>query len=98
VSLPQDVQAEAFEYPSRFFESECGPSLVNVVTVTCWFWLPNDSFSQKAAHVAGGGVIYSDATEQLARFAAQSRIPAGETQDGKVPCLSITRKIWAPSV
>jgi len=33
--------------------------------------------------VAGGGVIYSEATEALSRFAAQTGIPVGETQAGK---------------
>jgi 3D-(3,5/4)-trihydroxycyclohexane-1,2-dione acylhydrolase (decyclizing) len=33
--------------------------------------------------VAGGGVLYSEATEALARFAAQTGIPVGETQAGK---------------
>jgi len=39
--------------------------------------------SKKPLIVAGGGVIYSEATEQLARFAAQTGIPIGETQAGK---------------
>lgn len=33
--------------------------------------------------VAGGGVIYAEATEALARFAAQTGIPVVETQAGK---------------
>jgi 3D-(3,5/4)-trihydroxycyclohexane-1,2-dione acylhydrolase (decyclizing) len=33
--------------------------------------------------IAGGGVIYSKATEALARFAAKTGIPVGETQAGK---------------
>src|SRR6266849_3568081 len=84
VSLPQDVQAEAFEYPSRFFakrvwtipRQRCARDLL----VLAAQWIRS---SKKPLIVAGGGVIYSDATEQLARFAAQSRIPAGETQAGK---------------
>lgn len=39
--------------------------------------------SQRPMIVAGGGVIYSEATETLSRFASQSRIPVGETQAGK---------------
>src|SRR5712692_6372551 len=84
VSLPQDVQAEAFEYPEKFFHkrvwtiprSRCDQDLL----VLAAQWIRS---SKKPLIVAGGGVIYSDATEQLARFAAQSRIPAGETQAGK---------------
>jgi 3D-(3,5/4)-trihydroxycyclohexane-1,2-dione acylhydrolase (decyclizing) len=33
--------------------------------------------------IAGGGVIYSGATEHLSRFAGQTRIPVSETQAGK---------------
>ena len=33
--------------------------------------------------VAGGGVLYSEASEALARFAEQTGIPVGETQAGK---------------
>src|SRR4029077_20316687 len=33
--------------------------------------------------VAGGGVIYSEATDALATFASQTGIPVGETQAGK---------------
>ena len=33
--------------------------------------------------VAGGGVIYSEATDALRRFVEQTGIPVGETQAGK---------------
>ena len=84
VSLPQDVQAEAFEYPAQFFKKKYGPFLASVATATCWpgpsLWIRS---SKKPIIIAGGGVIYSDATEQLARFASQTHIPVGETQAGK---------------
>jgi TPP-dependent trihydroxycyclohexane-1,2-dione (THcHDO) dehydratase len=35
------------------------------------------------ASIAGGGVIYSEATNALARFAERSGIPVAETQAGK---------------
>jgi len=84
VSLPQDVQAEAFEYPAQFFEKRvwtiprqrCDRDLLARAAL----WIRS---SRKPIIVAGGGVIYSDATEQLARFAAQTHIPVGETQAGK---------------
>src|SRR5882724_6784652 len=84
LSLPQDVQAEAFEYPGRFFEKRvwsiprqrCDRELLALAAQ----WIRS---SKKPLIVAGGGVIYSEATEQLVRFAAQSRIPVGETQAGK---------------
>ena len=39
--------------------------------------------SRQPLIVAGGGVIYSEATEVLARFCEQTGIPVGETQAGK---------------
>ena len=84
VSLPQDVQAEAFEYPAQFFEKKvwtiprqrCDRDLLARASL----WIRS---SKKPIIIAGGGVIYSDATEQLARFASQTHIPVGETQAGK---------------
>src|ERR1700704_3478758 len=72
ISLPQDVQAEAFEYPSRFFEKRtwavprprCDLELLKRAVQ----WIQS---SRKPLIIAGGGVIYSEATEVLARFAAQ---------------------------
>src|SRR5438094_882552 len=84
LALPQDVQAEAFEYPEEFFAKR--------------IWkIPRaraDSEAlQEAARrirscrqpliVAGGGVIYSEATEALSRFATQTGIAVAETQAGK---------------
>jgi len=84
VSLPQDVQTEAFEYPARFFEKRvwtiprqrCDRDLLALAAQ----WIQS---SKKPIIVAGGGVIYSEATAQLAGLAAQTRIPVGETQAGK---------------
>jgi 3D-(3,5/4)-trihydroxycyclohexane-1,2-dione acylhydrolase (decyclizing) len=39
--------------------------------------------AQRPLIVAGGGVLYSEATEALSRFATQTGIPVGETQAGK---------------
>ena len=84
LSLPQDVQAEAFEYPARLFEKRvwsiprqrCDRDLLTLAAQ----WIRS---SKKPLIVAGGGANYSEATEQLTRFAAQTRIPVGETQAGK---------------
>ena len=84
VSLPQDVQAEAFEYPAHFFEKRTWavprPRCDRELLKRAVQWIQS---SRKPLIVAGGGVIYSEATEVLARFAAQSRIPVVETQAGK---------------
>jgi len=84
LSLPQDVQAEAAEYPSEFFERR--------------LWsIPRprgDAQAMKRAGViirsaaqplviAGGGVIYSEASATLAKFVEQTGIPVAETQAGK---------------
>jgi 3D-(3,5/4)-trihydroxycyclohexane-1,2-dione acylhydrolase (decyclizing) len=84
LSLPQDVQAEAFDYPSTFFEKR----VWQVPRQRC-----DSQLLQKAAQwirsakqpliIAGGGAIYSEATEALSAFAGQTGIPVGETQAGK---------------
>jgi len=84
LAFPQDVQAEAFECPSEFLERR-----VWAVTRP----VPEDGALREAAArirasnrpliVAGGGVIYSEATESLRRFVEATGIPVGETQAGK---------------
>ncbi len=84
LALPQDVQAEAFDFPVALFEKRV------------WHIArprPDRAILQRAAElirasqqpliVAGGGVIYSEATGALADFVAQTGIPVGETQAGK---------------
>lgn len=84
VSLPQDVQSEAYEYPEEFFEKR-----VHVIERRT----PTKVSLEKALNVlkgkkkpliiAGGGVLYSEATEELKNVAEKFRIPVGETQAGK---------------
>jgi 3D-(3,5/4)-trihydroxycyclohexane-1,2-dione acylhydrolase (decyclizing) len=84
LAFPQDVQAEAFDVPERFLEKRVWPILRP---------LPDESALHRAAEllrtskrpliVAGGGVIYSEATAALRRFCEQTGIPVGETQAGK---------------
>ncbi|HEY1493787.1 MAG TPA: 3D-(3,5/4)-trihydroxycyclohexane-1,2-dione acylhydrolase (decyclizing) [Candidatus Solibacter sp.] len=84
LALPQDVQAEAFEYPEELFRKRV--------------WLirrgqPDEVSFTRAVEairgarrpliVAGGGVLMSEASEALARFASQTRIAVAETQAGK---------------
>jgi 3D-(3,5/4)-trihydroxycyclohexane-1,2-dione acylhydrolase (decyclizing) len=84
LALPQDVQAEAFDYPAEFFEervwtiprARCDRDLLTQAAE----WIRS---ARRPLIVAGGGVIYSDATEALAQFAEQTGIPVGETQAGK---------------
>src|SRR5277367_2406366 len=84
LSLPQDVQAEAFDYPEEFFRKRvweiprgrCDRELL----VRAAEWI---RAAKKPLIVAGGGVLYSEASEALAKFAGRTGIPVGETQAGK---------------
>ncbi|MHB8524634.1 MAG: 3D-(3,5/4)-trihydroxycyclohexane-1,2-dione acylhydrolase (decyclizing) [Candidatus Acidiferrales bacterium] len=84
LSLPQDVQTEAMEYPLAFFEKRV-------------WTIPRQRGDAQAIRraaaliraakqpllVAGGGVLYSEASGALAQFAEQTGIPVAETQAGK---------------
>jgi len=84
LALPQDVQTEAFEYPAEFFERR----VWHIPRVR-----PDDAALERAVAlirgskrpvmIAGGGVIYSEATEVLGAFARRTGIPVAETQAGK---------------
>ncbi len=84
LALPQDVQAEAYDYPLRFF----APRVHDVERPR-----PDRERLAEAAKrlraarrpfiVAGGGVHYSGAPGALAEFAARHGIPVAETQAGK---------------
>jgi len=84
LSLPQDVQAEAYDYPAQLFEKRvytisrprADESLLRRATA----WIRE---SERPLIIAGGGVIYGEATTQLAQFVEQTGIPVGETFAGK---------------
>jgi 3D-(3,5/4)-trihydroxycyclohexane-1,2-dione acylhydrolase (decyclizing) len=84
LALPQDVQAEAYAYPEAFFHKRVWHVLRNrpdrkaLEQAAAWI-----RASQRPLIVAGGGVIYSGATELLQRFVDQTGIPVGETMAGK---------------
>jgi 3D-(3,5/4)-trihydroxycyclohexane-1,2-dione acylhydrolase (decyclizing) len=84
LSLCQDVQAEAFDYPESFFSER--------------LWMPRRpqpdareldaavaalKGAKKPVIIAGGGVLYSEATETLRAFAETHGVPVMETQAGK---------------
>jgi 3D-(3,5/4)-trihydroxycyclohexane-1,2-dione acylhydrolase (decyclizing) len=84
LALPQDVQAEAFDYPAGFVERRV------------WHVprsLPEAGILKRAGQlirasrrpfiVAGGGTVYSEASAALARLVVRTGIPVGETQAGK---------------
>ncbi len=84
LALPQDVQAEAFDYPAKLFEKRVWhiprPRGDEAIFRRAVGWVVA---ARRPLIIAGGGVIYSEATEALSRFAAQTGIPVAETQAGK---------------
>jgi 3D-(3,5/4)-trihydroxycyclohexane-1,2-dione acylhydrolase (decyclizing) len=84
LAFPQDVQTEAFDVPDAFLRRRV------------WHVprpLPDDAALAAAVElirtarrpliVAGGGVVYSEATDALREFCAATGVPVGETQAGK---------------
>ncbi|WP_432103946.1 3D-(3,5/4)-trihydroxycyclohexane-1,2-dione acylhydrolase (decyclizing) [Streptomyces sp. bgisy091] len=84
LALPQDVQAEAYDWPEEFFAAR-------VWNVRRQAPDPDEldravravRTSRRPLIVAGGGVRHSAAEETLAAFAAATRIPVASTQAGK---------------
>ena len=84
LALPQDVQAEAYDYPAALFE----PRVWTIARPRA----DRDRLQDAAALirasarpliVAGGGVLYSEATDALRRLVDATGIAVGETQAGK---------------
>src|SRR5438876_3534933 len=84
LSLPQDVQAEAFDYPEEFFQKRVWaiprPRPDRDLLAKAVKWIRE---SRQPLIVAGGGVLYSEASEALSQFVARTGIPVCETQAGK---------------
>jgi 3D-(3,5/4)-trihydroxycyclohexane-1,2-dione acylhydrolase (decyclizing) len=82
--LPQDVQVEAFEFPEDFFRKR----VWTIARTRCDKELLSQAANlirqaEKPLIVAGGGVLYSEASRALATFAEATGIPVCETQAGK---------------
>jgi 3D-(3,5/4)-trihydroxycyclohexane-1,2-dione acylhydrolase (decyclizing) len=84
LALPQDVQAEAWDWPAELLRERVWhvPRPVPEPAVLGRAAALIRSASRPLI-VAGGGVIYAEATEALADFAAITGIPVAETQAGK---------------
>ncbi len=84
LSLPQDVQTEAFDYPEEFFGKRVWVIARNrsdrAALNQAAEWI---RASKNPLIVAGGGVLYSEASVALAKFAEATGIPVSETQAGK---------------
>ena len=84
IALPQDIQGYAYDYPVRFFEKRIWPIERRV---------PHPDRIQEAVQrlktakkpyiIAGGGIHYSEAWDELAKFAEHFGIPVGETHAGR---------------
>jgi 3D-(3,5/4)-trihydroxycyclohexane-1,2-dione acylhydrolase (decyclizing) len=84
LAMCQDVQAEAYDYPEAFFAPQVWPGRRPEPD--------RDELARAAARIkrakkpliiAGGGLLYSEAEQALADFAAKHGIPVAETQAGK---------------
>jgi 3D-(3,5/4)-trihydroxycyclohexane-1,2-dione acylhydrolase (decyclizing) len=84
IALPQDVQAEAHDWPEELFGKRVWhvprpvpepAALARAVDVV--------REAKRPLIVAGGGVIYSQATEALRQFVEATGIPVGQSQAGK---------------
>ncbi|OXM84040.1 3D-(3,5/4)-trihydroxycyclohexane-1,2-dione acylhydrolase (decyclizing) [Paenibacillus rigui] len=84
LALPQDVQAEAYDYPEAFFEKKvhyidrrpAAPQAVERAAELV-------AGKKRPLLVAGGGVLYASAAAELTKFAEAFGIPVAETQAGK---------------
>jgi 3D-(3,5/4)-trihydroxycyclohexane-1,2-dione acylhydrolase (decyclizing) len=84
LALPQDVQAEAFDYPAHFFRERtwtvprAPADAESLQRAAAWI-----RSAKKPLIIAGGGVLYSEAAAALEAFATEFGVPVGETQAGK---------------
>jgi 3D-(3,5/4)-trihydroxycyclohexane-1,2-dione acylhydrolase (decyclizing) len=84
ICLPQDMLSQAYDYPGRFFEPRSWhvarphpePSAVEEALALI-------RASRRPVVIAGGGVIYSDAADELLEFARNFQTPVVETFAGK---------------
>jgi 3D-(3,5/4)-trihydroxycyclohexane-1,2-dione acylhydrolase (decyclizing) len=84
LALPQDVQAQAADFPEEFFEPRTW-TVQRPRGDAASIKRAADSIraSRRPVIIAGGGVIYSGATDTLRALAADFGIPVVETQAGK---------------
>ncbi len=84
LSFCQDVQAEAFDYPESFFRERLrgtrrpAPDADELEAAAAAL-----RSAERPVLVAGGGVLYSGAERDVARFAERHGLPVVETQAGK---------------
>ncbi len=84
LSLCQDVQAEAYDFPVQFFEPNIW-SVRRLSPVQSELDVVSSLIKggRSSVIIAGGGIHYSQATDSLRNFAEKHQIPVVETQAGK---------------
>lgn len=84
ICLPQDVQGEAWDFPSYFFQKRVHRIERRLPTKACLAdAVEMIKKKKKPIMICGGGVRYAEAAEELKQFAEAFHIPFGETQAGK---------------
>ena len=88
IALPQDIQAEAYDFPAVFFEPTVhyirrpGPDPRDIEAAAAAL-----GGARRPLIIAGGGVHYAGAADTLRVFAEKHRIPVVETVAGKATLL-----------
>jgi len=84
LSLPEDTQTEAYDYPVEFFNKRIWSIPRNRASLRLLTeaarWIRD---AKCPLIIAGGGVIYSSAEDALRQFVEKTGIPVGETMAGK---------------
>jgi len=88
ISMSQDVQGEAYDYPEVFFEETIhsirrvhpDPNQINLAAEKL-------RQSKKPIIISGGGVLYSEAEEEISNFAKKHNIPVTATVMG-IGCMN----------
>ena len=84
LALPEDAQTEAYDYPTAFFEKRVWSIRRNRADTRALERAAElIRQAKRPMIVAGGGVIYSDATQTLKELVERTGIPVGETMAGK---------------
>jgi 3D-(3,5/4)-trihydroxycyclohexane-1,2-dione acylhydrolase (decyclizing) len=84
LSIPQDVQAEAFDFPELLFRKRVwhiGRTLADAALIDRAVDIIKNS--KRPLIISGGGTIYSGATDVLKTFVNKTGIPVAETFAGK---------------
>ena len=84
ITLPQDIQGYAYEYPTHFFEKRVWRierSFPNTIRIQEAIKLLKEA--KKPYIIAGGGIHYSEAWNELAAVSERFGIPVGETHAGR---------------